>query len=961
MLRATSPGVYLAHHPWLDYPHGAGEIYKVGHSEDLSRRIHDSAYTTCYTLGWRYAATYELASKEDAERLETAVLQCCHNRRLDGRELVRVRLPELTEIVLECVRILSLTTIQIDGPVYELPHRLPAIRAVKNEMPEVIEKLARLTLDAEPFDQQLVVEVLIAEDVEPPVTEDAEPPPKNVTDDDMQSFFDHVAVEIAAAPPIAIKVAPIEVKVLPQLKPMTPPGTVDDEDFADYIDASTAVVATPLEVRPYQVDAHARCVQELRENGLAVLQMACRCGKTAVAYNVIDSFIATGGSALFLVPTLGLLRQTAIKLIGYGHSDSMLLVGSDALPVRVDTSDGKTRELPMTTDANAIREFLDSGDATTRRIVISTYQSSCRVPTDRFAVTVFDEAHRVCGGIAPRPFNYTLLAPRVGVRLFVTATPANEKLDISMSDRSRFGGVAYKYSLRQGITAGYVNDFRLEMVLALDSGKAFSAQDAELAIPAQIHAAMKLVTKLLVFARDTAHASRLCKALRAAPLPPGVEPFECFEAHSKMAGGPAAREAVCARFATPGIRCAMINCRYYQEGVEISALDGVMFAAPRHAPRDIVQSLCRSLNRMPGKRQSVIFLPVTCNPNIAFENPVESFKRYKTVLPFVDALLTEDPRLYDYVMDHENAPYPLGVVSTCFGLQNENIHAALLTSVRRAVRYGDSKAKHPAERLMRMEKIPWSIMYTELLRVTTQFNRYPKSTETIKIGSATVNFHGIWEYCKKEYLKYAAGEQCNLEPYQLRDLESLKEWKRFGLYGPYMWDESMACLETWLAEHGGVPPKLDTNRGGFICMSNSPLERLAGTCMILNQSDGKAKKGNKDPRSGYTIKPHKEADLERICAPYGLRWRKERTPSGVLVVNGPPTFIQDSLKRFKEHLKQHGETDEYIQQHFSGFPGKHKAQEEMRVIESGIQRPDRKPPKRMTPKQAKIVLNVKKQ
>ena len=64
---------------------------------------------------------------------------------------------------------------------------------------------------------------------------------------------------------------------------------------------------------------------------------------------------------------------------------------------------------------------------------------------------IYDEAHRVCGGQAPRPFNHFIMAPRAGCRLFMTATPAYDppsKTAITMKDRALFGGVAYRYHLR---------------------------------------------------------------------------------------------------------------------------------------------------------------------------------------------------------------------------------------------------------------------------------------------------------------------------------------------------------------------------------------------------------------------------------------------------------------------------------------------------------------------------------
>ena len=54
----------------------------------------------------------------------------------------------------------------------------------------------------------------------------------------------------------------------------------------------------------------------------------------------------------------------------------------------------------------------------------------------------------------------------------------------------------------------------------------------------------------------------------------------------------------------------MFNCRLFQEGVEFPDLNAIFFAAPRHSPIDIIQSLCRPLNKKESKPPSVIFIPL---------------------------------------------------------------------------------------------------------------------------------------------------------------------------------------------------------------------------------------------------------------------------------------------------------------------------------------------------------------
>ena len=67
-------GVYIAHHRWLDLDYGPGQLYKVGHTADLGARLGDGAYATCFPPGWRYVATFELPTREEAARRGAKVL-----------------------------------------------------------------------------------------------------------------------------------------------------------------------------------------------------------------------------------------------------------------------------------------------------------------------------------------------------------------------------------------------------------------------------------------------------------------------------------------------------------------------------------------------------------------------------------------------------------------------------------------------------------------------------------------------------------------------------------------------------------------------------------------------------------------------------------------------------------------------------------------------------------------------
>ena len=861
-------GVYIAHHAWLDADHGPGAQHKVGHTGDLGARLHDSAYVTCFSAGWRFVATFEVDSKADAQRLEAAVLDCFAARRAPRHELVRATAAEIARVAAATAAALGIAVNHRAAPEYAARPR-------------------------------------------------SDGPTETATRPSDRPLYAHLVVAAAAATPAAPPAA-----TPPAQAAATECQQPDDDDIGDVGDVGVGDVSVgdvgvapaapaPLQLRDYQAAAVAACRRELAAADRTILQMACRCGKTPVAYTVALDY----GRVLILVPGLALARQTALKFVGYGHpAADILVVGSDPRPIAGLAGASASAGATMTTDLADVRAFMGAG---ARRLVISTYQSSAVALAAAYDLTVFDECHRVCGGRAPRPFNLALLAPAVSRYLFMTATPAYGG-EISMDDRAAFGGVAYRYYLREGIEAGHVNDFRLELVAAAPGAAA----------PGQIGAAMAQVDKLLVFCRDIGHATALALACAGAD-------FECLLAHSRLPAGGAA--AALQRFCAAG-RAAIFTVRMLQEGVEIPPLVGVFFAAPRHSARDIIQSLCRPLNRAAGKPMSAVFLPVEFDAALA-PDAAPNLKRFAAVLPVVDALLDEDPRLYEHLLDPRAVPYPISAAGAA--------GAAVCAGLRRAAR-GAAGA-----RLMRAERVPWSRAYGELRRVVLECGRYPKTTDMYAVGEATVGLHAIYRRLADAH---AAGA---LEPYQARLLEALPGWAPFGVEGPYPWRHCMAFLERWLERHG-APPMVEINKGGYVGLEATDMERLSGCLTCVNQQVFAGADGPVD-----RVPAAHAADLDRICGRFGLRWRKEFLPKAlcaparkapsarpsaagrkaakaVVADDSRPTFIQEAFARFKQYYAAHGADGEYVKEWFPGYPRKHATQTRLDLIGSAALPPRRR-------------------
>ena len=143
----------------------------------------------------------------------------------------------------------------------------------------------------------------------------------------------------------------------------------------------------------------------------------------------------------------------------------------------------------------------------------------------------------------------------------------------------------------------------------------------------------------------------------------------------------------------------------------------------------------------------------------------------------------------------------------------------------------------------------------------------------------------------------------------------------------------------------------EINRGGFVGLSASRMERLSGWLTCCNQMDGKLRKNGS---GGFSMSQERQADLARICGKWGLRWRKPRDEKGELVPVDDPqyarTFIQEGYDAFKAYYKAHGSTGDYIQRHFEGYPLKHLKQESLEVQKNKTAPPRLKTTKNTRPK-----------
>lgn len=88
----------------------------------------------------------------------------------------------------------------------------------------------------------------------------------------------------------------------------------------------------------------------------------------------------------------------------------------------------------------------------------------------------------------------------------------------------------------------------------------------------------------------------------------------------------------------------LVNARCLSEGVDVPALDAVVFFNPRNSMVDVVQSVGRVMRKSAGKDYGYIILPVAVPPDKAPSEVLNDNRRFKVVWQILNALRAHDDR-----------------------------------------------------------------------------------------------------------------------------------------------------------------------------------------------------------------------------------------------------------------------------------------------------------------------------
>lgn len=388
--------------------------------------------------------------------------------------------------------------------------------------------------------------------------------------------------------------------------------------------------------RPHQLEAMACLDEAFATDRRAQLVMACGTGKTLVGRWYAEQL--RPAITVVVVPSLNLVAQTLrVWRSAGGWPFEAVITCSDA-----STADGVGERAPddgldisslyweslrarVTTNAAVVATRLAEHTPDRPLVIFSTYHSAhvvaeaTRTADVTVDLLVADEAHVLAG--RPRLEFRVVLDDslfRVERRVFMTATAVSVDTDddtdrdeaaepgLSMSDAGLFGAVAYRLSFADAIARGLLVDYR---VLVYETPGQKLQPDPIAALAA---AANHGVSSVLSFHSRVANARAFAGAIDGHVLADG----RTVVARAVAGVDPTRqRELALALLADarPDQLVVISSVRCLSAGVDIPAVDGVLFADPKYSDVDVIQSVGRSLRTSPGKQFGLVMIPV-CVP-----------------------------------------------------------------------------------------------------------------------------------------------------------------------------------------------------------------------------------------------------------------------------------------------------------------------------------------------------------
>ena len=460
-------------------------------------------------------------------------------------------------------------------------------------------------------------------------------------------------------------------------------------------------------LRPHQQEAFNDVLNGFKDSDRGKLIMACGTGKTFTALRIAEEIAGIGGRVLYLVPSIGLFSQAMREWAeqqGVQHryigicSDTSTGKKSEDVPIQ-------ELEIPVTTDPLKISEALEEIDKGAMTVVFCTYHSLpiVEIAQDQgapaFDLILCDEAHRTTGieeageETETSPFVLVHNADRIRAkkRLYMTATPrlytegakakaANHHIEVfSMDDPDTYGPEFHRLPFSRAVEQQLLSDYKVVILTMYEpdadatlqgyvgaGGSEINITDATKFVgcwralqnpegKSDDDATNQSLTRAIAFNNTILNSRRLAEhwngVIESAiqQMPEGQRPasFECETQHVDGQHNAFDRKTRIEwlKGGADGACRILSNARCLSEGIDVPALDAVIFMTPKNSHVDIVQAVGRVMRKAPGKQYGYIILPVAIPPGTDPADALDNNERFAAVWNVLRALRSHDDRL----------------------------------------------------------------------------------------------------------------------------------------------------------------------------------------------------------------------------------------------------------------------------------------------------------------------------
>jgi predicted helicase len=457
---------------------------------------------------------------------------------------------------------------------------------------------------------------------------------------------------------------------------------------------------------PHQVTAIDDVLAGFEKHDRGKLIMACGTGKTFVSLKLAEAIASGGGKVLFLVPSISLLSQALREWTAEAEESFYAFAVCSDTKVGRHHEDMSAHDLavPATTDPDRLVDAIKRLGDRKLTVVFSTYQSISVIAEAQrrglcdFDVIICDEAHRTTGvTLQDEDESYFVKVHnqafvKASKRLYMTATPRifadsvkskageSDATLCSMDDEALYGPVLHRLGFGEAVARGLLTDYKV-LVLAVDEQHVSSALQYSLADASKelkLDDAVKIVGcwnglakrfigenssvedggpmhRAVAFARSIKDSKRFADMFysvvteytekRAGEL----DDLICETDHVDGTFNVLVRNQKLDWLKAPipeNICRVLSNARCLSEGVDVPALDAVLFLNPRDSVVDVVQSVGRVMRKSKNKKYGYVILPISVPAGIPAEEALKDNQRYKVVWQVLQALRAHDDRFH---------------------------------------------------------------------------------------------------------------------------------------------------------------------------------------------------------------------------------------------------------------------------------------------------------------------------